>query len=185
MRVAESLPSFATAVVAVLTASACLTGCAGSIVRPSLSPSIPSADALLVLPGFGYGRAGEKALRSLAARWPVKAWILRPHLRHAIRSHRAARSSSDSFARTGWIATSGCTSLRSSPARGRSIRWLNAGAAEPRERHLRSQPVPGARARNRRGQTALSRLGAVRIDRVRRRQDALPAARRARASRWR
>ena len=52
---------------AMLMACACMANCAPSIVRPSLSPSKPRADALLVLPGFGYSRAGEKALRSLAA----------------------------------------------------------------------------------------------------------------------
>jgi hypothetical protein len=45
----------------------CLTsiGCAGTI-RPSVTPSKPAADALVILPGFGYGRAGEEAFRSLA-----------------------------------------------------------------------------------------------------------------------
>ncbi len=52
---------------AVLVTSACLTACAGSIVRPSLSPSAPKRDALLILPGFGYSGGGEKAFRSLAA----------------------------------------------------------------------------------------------------------------------
>ena len=41
-------------------------GCANAIVRPAVSPSKPAADALLVLPGFGYSRAGEDAFRSLA-----------------------------------------------------------------------------------------------------------------------
>ena len=40
-------------------------GCASAIVRPAVSPSKPASDALLVLPGFGYSRAGEHALRSL------------------------------------------------------------------------------------------------------------------------
>ncbi len=52
---------------AIIVASACITACAGSIVRPALSPSKPEAAALLILPGFGYSRAGEKALRSLEA----------------------------------------------------------------------------------------------------------------------
>jgi hypothetical protein len=42
-----------------------MSACAGSIVRPSVTPSKPATDALLVLPGFGYGREGEKILRSL------------------------------------------------------------------------------------------------------------------------
>lgn len=41
-------------------------GCANAIVRPTVTPSKPAADALLVLPGFGYSRAGEHAFRSLA-----------------------------------------------------------------------------------------------------------------------
>ena len=43
-----------------------LASCAGAIVGPALSPSKPPTDALLVLPGVGYSRAGEKAFRSLA-----------------------------------------------------------------------------------------------------------------------
>jgi hypothetical protein len=39
--------------------------CAHAIVKPTLTPSTPSADALLILPGFGYGTAGERAFRSL------------------------------------------------------------------------------------------------------------------------
>ena len=50
----------------ILALSASLAACVGPIARPSLSPSKPKGDALLVLPGFGYGRGGEKALRSLA-----------------------------------------------------------------------------------------------------------------------
>ena len=40
--------------------------CAGALVRPAAAPSRPASDALLVLPGFGYGRAGERVFRSLA-----------------------------------------------------------------------------------------------------------------------
>lgn len=40
--------------------------CASALVRPSTTLVAPSKDALLVLPGFGYGRAGEKALRDLS-----------------------------------------------------------------------------------------------------------------------
>ena len=50
---------------AIIVASTCIAACAGSIVRPSLSPSKPGRDALLILPGLGYSRAGERALRSL------------------------------------------------------------------------------------------------------------------------
>ena len=40
--------------------------CANAMVRPAVVPSGRSADALLVLPGFGYGGAAEHAFRSLA-----------------------------------------------------------------------------------------------------------------------
>jgi hypothetical protein len=40
--------------------------CANALVRPLGAPSKPAADALLVLPGFGYGTAGEQVFRSLA-----------------------------------------------------------------------------------------------------------------------
>jgi hypothetical protein len=52
--------------ITVFALSASLAGCVGPIVKPSLSPSKPKGDALLVLPGFGYGRSGQRALRSLA-----------------------------------------------------------------------------------------------------------------------
>jgi len=52
---------------AILAACACIAACASSLVRPSLPPSKPGADALPVLPGFGYSRGGENTFRSLAA----------------------------------------------------------------------------------------------------------------------
>lgn len=52
------------AVLAVLVACACLTACAGVVVRESPEPS--TREALLVLPGFGYSRDAQKALRALA-----------------------------------------------------------------------------------------------------------------------
>src|SRR5688500_6755145 len=56
---------------AIIAVSACLAGCAGPLVRPSVAPlrasaSTPKRDALLVLPGFGYGRTADKAFRSVA-----------------------------------------------------------------------------------------------------------------------
>ena len=51
---------------AILAACTCLTGCAGPIVRPTVTPAKPRAEALLVLPGFGYSRDGERAIRALA-----------------------------------------------------------------------------------------------------------------------
>jgi hypothetical protein len=50
---------------AVVACCVSLAGCANAIVRPAVSPSKPAADALLVLPGFGYSHAGEDAFRSL------------------------------------------------------------------------------------------------------------------------
>ena len=41
--------------------------CATAIVKPAVTPATPAQDALLVLPGFGYGSAGEEAFRSLAS----------------------------------------------------------------------------------------------------------------------
>jgi hypothetical protein len=49
----------------IFVASVGLGGCAGAVVRPVLSPSGQSGEALLVLPGFGYSRAAERALRAL------------------------------------------------------------------------------------------------------------------------
>jgi hypothetical protein len=40
--------------------------CAGAIVRPTVTAVKPATEALLVLPGFGYSRAGEQAFRALA-----------------------------------------------------------------------------------------------------------------------
>ena len=43
----------------------CAAACAGTVPRPALS-SRPHNEALLVLPGFGFGRDGARTLRSLA-----------------------------------------------------------------------------------------------------------------------
>ena len=53
---------------AVIAAFACLAACAGPVVKPTIAPSAPKRDALLVLPGFGYGRTDDKAFRSIAGR---------------------------------------------------------------------------------------------------------------------
>jgi hypothetical protein len=50
--------------------AACCTAsvaCAHAVVKPAVTPARPVAEALLVLPGFGYGRAGERAFRDLSA----------------------------------------------------------------------------------------------------------------------
>jgi hypothetical protein len=52
----------------VIAAFACLAACAGPTVRPKVAPPKPNGDALLVLPGFGYGRTDDKAFRSIAGR---------------------------------------------------------------------------------------------------------------------
>ena len=47
---------------------ACLAlGCAHPVVRASSAPSMPRTDAVLVLPGFGYTGAGERAFREIAS----------------------------------------------------------------------------------------------------------------------
>jgi hypothetical protein len=43
-----------------------VSACAGAIYKPEVSPATRSRDALLVIPGFGYNRAAERVLRSLA-----------------------------------------------------------------------------------------------------------------------
>jgi len=51
--------------VAIVAACLCLGACAGQI-RPDLSASAPRSEAVLVLPGFGYGRHAEHAVRELS-----------------------------------------------------------------------------------------------------------------------
>jgi len=52
---------------AVLAAAACLASCSGPLVRPpAVAPAAEKRDALLILPGFGYGRAGGKSFKALA-----------------------------------------------------------------------------------------------------------------------
>jgi hypothetical protein len=43
-----------------------LTACAGAVIRPVVAPAQAKSEALLVLPGFGYNRDGERALQALA-----------------------------------------------------------------------------------------------------------------------
>jgi hypothetical protein len=52
-------------VLVVLAAS--LAGCAGPALKPSVTPGPPGGDALLVLPGFGYGRDEGNAFRAVTA----------------------------------------------------------------------------------------------------------------------
>jgi hypothetical protein len=44
-----------------------LAACAGPVLKPSLAPAPPKREALLVLPGFGYGRTGGDVFRALSA----------------------------------------------------------------------------------------------------------------------
>jgi hypothetical protein len=44
-----------------------LVGCAGRLVRTAPARTQPPSDALLILPGFGYGRDGERAISTVAA----------------------------------------------------------------------------------------------------------------------
>lgn len=52
----------------VLVLLTCLTliSCASAVIRPAVRPAQVESEALLVLPGFGYGREGERALQALA-----------------------------------------------------------------------------------------------------------------------
>src|SRR5215831_4014193 len=43
-----------------------LAACGGPRVMPAVSPARPNRDAVLVLPGFGYGRGDGKAFREIA-----------------------------------------------------------------------------------------------------------------------
>jgi len=65
--------------------------CAGAIRGPSLAPRL-NRDALLVLPGFGYSRAGEDVLRSVAstaAADGVDVYVPTYLTRHGLASGRA------------------------------------------------------------------------------------------------
>ena len=53
--------------VATLVACGAVTGCADTLVRPAPGPVPRPSEALLILPGFGYGSEGERVLTSLAA----------------------------------------------------------------------------------------------------------------------
>jgi hypothetical protein len=44
-----------------------LTACSGPRLAPALSPARPHRDALVILPGFGYGRDDGRAFRTVAA----------------------------------------------------------------------------------------------------------------------
>ena len=52
---------------AVLAAATCLASCTGPVVRPAVAPKTEASDAVLILPGFGYGRAQGKVFKDLSA----------------------------------------------------------------------------------------------------------------------
>jgi hypothetical protein len=52
---------------AVLAAVAWCASCAGPLVKPATAPRPETRDAVLILPGFGYGRDGGKSFKALAA----------------------------------------------------------------------------------------------------------------------
>lgn len=52
---------------AIFAVAACAASCAGPLVKPAVAPTAERHDALLILPGFGYGRAGGNAFKALAA----------------------------------------------------------------------------------------------------------------------
>jgi len=51
---------------AVLAVTALLAGCAGPRLTPAATPVKPNRDALLILPGFGYGRGDADGFRAVA-----------------------------------------------------------------------------------------------------------------------
>ena len=52
---------------ALAAAAACCVSCAGPMVKPAVAPQAGHRDAVLILPGFGYGRSGGKAFKDVAA----------------------------------------------------------------------------------------------------------------------
>jgi hypothetical protein len=54
-----------TARLAAIALTASLAGCAGPTLRPALTPRTAKTDAVLVLPGFGYGRNDDAAFRAV------------------------------------------------------------------------------------------------------------------------
>jgi hypothetical protein len=44
-----------------------LVSCAGPLVRPAIAPRAEARDAVLILPGFGYGRDGGTVFRAISA----------------------------------------------------------------------------------------------------------------------
>ena len=53
--------------VAIATLAACLSACAGPALKPSVAPSAPKRDALLIVPGFGYGRGDDTVFRAVSS----------------------------------------------------------------------------------------------------------------------
>lgn len=51
---------------AVLAAAAFAASCSGPLVRPTVAPAAARADALLILPGFGYGRDAGKVFTAIS-----------------------------------------------------------------------------------------------------------------------
>jgi hypothetical protein len=89
---------------AILAACAASAACAGMIVRP-VTPQKPATEAVLILPGFGYGPDGEKAIKAVAASMAAEGMDLyvptyisrrglaesRANLQRFIRDHRLDR----------------------------------------------------------------------------------------------
>ena len=49
-----------------LVVAACCASCAGPLVKPAIAPQAETRDAVLILPGFGYGGDGGKAFKAVA-----------------------------------------------------------------------------------------------------------------------
>ena len=167
----------------VIVVAAFLGACAGPMVRPSVAPAAPKREALLVLPGFGYGRAEGKVFRSLAP--AVAAEGLDLYVAPFV-TRTGLASSRDKLAAI--HPRQSPRALRAGPRLRVHRRRVDVQstrrsrhAAEPRHRGLRSQPVPGARAPNRRRRRLpRPRVDPVRLDDLRRR--ARPPTRRSTAS---
>ncbi len=77
---------------AVLAATTLLAGCTGPRLTPAVSPSRPNRDALLVLPGLGYGRGAAGGFRNVAgaaARGGVDVYVPASVSRGGLDANRA------------------------------------------------------------------------------------------------
>ena len=105
MSVSKSRRVYRGVTLVMLGASALVCGCTSAVIGRPASPTAAATDAVLILPGFGYGRAGEHVFQALAPPLAragmdlfVPAYISRAglvdsraRLQHFIREHRLDR----------------------------------------------------------------------------------------------